>query len=104
MGDFDLVLNPTNNPVLDEYAQNMVNYVQNNSYLGSWINRASKNTDGTPFVLQMGGFFSHTKRAAADNQQHGYRRSDVCPGRWPSGIPTWVIEHGWHGGARVAWE
>jgi cyclophilin family peptidyl-prolyl cis-trans isomerase len=56
-GDFDMVLNPTNSPFLTDYAQNMVNYVQNNSYLGSWINRAD-----TGFVLQMGGFFSNTKR------------------------------------------
>src|SRR3954453_18353663 len=54
-GDFDMVLNPTNNQFLGDYAQNMVNYVQNNSYLGTWINRAD-----TGFVLQMGGFFSNT--------------------------------------------
>jgi cyclophilin family peptidyl-prolyl cis-trans isomerase len=56
-GDFDMVLNPTNSPFLTDYAQNMVNYVQKNSYLGSWINRAD-----TGFVLQMGGFYSNTKR------------------------------------------
>lgn len=61
-GNFDMVLNPTNNPVLNDYAQNLLNYVQNNTYLGSWINRAAKNQDGSPFVLQMGGFFSHTRR------------------------------------------
>jgi cyclophilin family peptidyl-prolyl cis-trans isomerase len=61
-GSFDMVLNPTNNPILNEYAQNMVDYVTNNNYLGSWINRASKNQDGSNFVLQMGGFFSNTKR------------------------------------------
>lgn len=61
-GDFDMVLNPTNNSALDDYAQNLLNYVQNNAYLGSWINRAAKNNDGSAFVLQMGGFFSHTKR------------------------------------------
>ncbi|HEX4414272.1 MAG TPA: peptidylprolyl isomerase [Lacipirellulaceae bacterium] len=61
-GDFDMVLNPTNNSALDDYAQNLLNYVQNNAYLGSWINRAAKNQDGSAFVLQMGGFFSHTKR------------------------------------------
>ena len=61
-GNFDMVLNPTNNPVLAEYADNLLNYVENHSYLGSWINRAAKNQDGSPFVLQMGGFFSHTKR------------------------------------------
>jgi cyclophilin family peptidyl-prolyl cis-trans isomerase len=31
--------------------------VEGNRYNGSWINRANEN-----FVLQMGGFFSHTKR------------------------------------------
>jgi cyclophilin family peptidyl-prolyl cis-trans isomerase len=56
-GDFDMVLNPTNNRFLGDYAQNMVNYVENNNYLGTWINRAD-----TGFVLQMGGFFSNTKR------------------------------------------
>jgi cyclophilin family peptidyl-prolyl cis-trans isomerase len=56
-GDFDMVLNPTNNPLLDDYANNMLNYVDANHYLGSWINRAD-----TGFVLQMGGFFSNTKR------------------------------------------
>ncbi len=56
-GDFDMVLNPTNSPFLTDYAQNLVNYVQSNSYLGTWINRAD-----TGFVLQMGGFFSNTKR------------------------------------------
>jgi cyclophilin family peptidyl-prolyl cis-trans isomerase len=61
-GNFDMVLNPTNNPVLADYAQNLLNYVQNNSYLGSWINRAGRARDGSPFVLQMGGFFSHTER------------------------------------------
>jgi cyclophilin family peptidyl-prolyl cis-trans isomerase len=60
VGDFDMVLNPTNNPVLADYAQNLVNYVQNNNYLGSWINRADKE-NGQNFVLQMGGFFSNTR-------------------------------------------
>lgn len=57
MGDFDMVLNPTNNPVLQGHVDNMLAYVEGNNYLGSWINRAD-----TGFVLQMGGFFSHTKR------------------------------------------
>ena len=56
-GDFDMVLNPTNNPVLQAHVDNMLQYVEENRYLGSWINRAD-----TGFVLQMGGFFSHTKR------------------------------------------
>lgn len=62
VGDFDMVLNPTNNPALIEYAGNMLNYVATNRYLGSWINRADTNPNGDGFVLQMGGFFSLTKR------------------------------------------
>jgi cyclophilin family peptidyl-prolyl cis-trans isomerase len=57
IGSFDMVLNPTNNPLLQAHADNMLRYVENNHYSGSWINRANEN-----FVLQMGGFFSHTKR------------------------------------------
>jgi cyclophilin family peptidyl-prolyl cis-trans isomerase len=57
VGSFDMVLNPTNDPVLQDYANNMIQYVEDNRYLGSWINRAVDD-----FVLQMGGFFSHTKR------------------------------------------
>lgn len=62
VGDFDMVLNPTNNPLLIEYAGNMLNYVTSNRYLGSWINRADVAANGSDFVLQMGGFFSLTKR------------------------------------------
>src|SRR4051812_11323486 len=62
MGNFDMVLNPTNNPKLQGYVDNFLDYVQHDRYLGSWINRAQKNDDGSDFVLQMGGFFSHTKR------------------------------------------
>jgi cyclophilin family peptidyl-prolyl cis-trans isomerase len=58
IGEFDMVLNPTNNPLLDAHAENMLRYVEDNRYNGSWINRADEN-----FVLQMGGFFSHTKRS-----------------------------------------
>lgn len=57
MGDFDMVLNPTNNPLLQGHVDNLLNYVNNGSYIGNWINRAS-----TGFVLQMGGFYSMTKR------------------------------------------
>jgi cyclophilin family peptidyl-prolyl cis-trans isomerase len=57
LGDFDMVLNPTNNPLLVAHVDNMLQYVEGERYRGSWINRAA---DG--FVLQMGGFFSHTKR------------------------------------------
>lgn len=57
VGDFDMVLNPTNNPVLQAHVDNMLEYVNADRYRGSWINRAAEN-----FVLQMGGFYSHTKR------------------------------------------
>lgn len=57
VGDFDMVLNPTANPVLQGYVDNFVRYVENNNYNSSWINRAP-----TGFVLQMGGFYSHTRR------------------------------------------
>jgi cyclophilin family peptidyl-prolyl cis-trans isomerase len=57
MGDFDMVLNPTNNPLLQGHVENMLDYVEFGSYRGNWINRAD-----TGFVLQMGGFYSHTKR------------------------------------------
>jgi peptidyl-prolyl cis-trans isomerase A (cyclophilin A) len=57
MGDFDMVLNPTHNTKLQGYVDNFLSYVNSDRYLGSWINRADSG-----FVLQMGGFFSETKR------------------------------------------
>jgi peptidyl-prolyl cis-trans isomerase A (cyclophilin A) len=57
LGDFDMVLNPTNNPRLQAHVDNMLQYVEDNRYRSSWINRADEG-----FVLQMGGFYSHTKR------------------------------------------
>lgn len=57
LGDFDMVLNPTNNPLLQGHVDNMLQYVEDNRYSSSWINRAD-----TGFVLQMGGFYSHTRR------------------------------------------
>jgi cyclophilin family peptidyl-prolyl cis-trans isomerase len=57
LGDFDMVLNPTNNPLLQAHVDNMLQYVEDNRYSSSWINRAD-----TGFVLQMGGFYSHTRR------------------------------------------
>jgi cyclophilin family peptidyl-prolyl cis-trans isomerase len=57
VGDFDMVLNPTDNPFLLGHVDNMLQYVEDNRYSSSWINRAD-----TGFVLQMGGFYSHTKR------------------------------------------
>jgi cyclophilin family peptidyl-prolyl cis-trans isomerase len=61
MGNFDMVLNPTHNTQLQGYVDNFLHYVDTDRYLGSWINRADKE-NGQDFVLQMGGFFSHTKR------------------------------------------
>jgi cyclophilin family peptidyl-prolyl cis-trans isomerase len=57
LGHFDMVLNPTENPLLEAHAENMVRYVEDNRYTSVWINRAAED-----FVLQMGGFYSHTKR------------------------------------------
>jgi cyclophilin family peptidyl-prolyl cis-trans isomerase len=62
MGNFDMVLNPTHNTALQGYVDNFMKYVNSDRYLGSWIQRAAKNQDGSDFVLQMGGFFSNTKR------------------------------------------
>lgn len=59
VGSFDMVLNPTNNSRLQGHVDNMLDYVKDNRYNSSWINRAD-----TGFVLQMGGFFSHTQRPA----------------------------------------
>jgi cyclophilin family peptidyl-prolyl cis-trans isomerase len=55
MGDFDMVLNPTGNSVLQNHVDNMVDYIQRETYTGTWINRAANG-----FVLQMGGFYSQT--------------------------------------------
>jgi cyclophilin family peptidyl-prolyl cis-trans isomerase len=57
IGNFDMVLNPRGEARLQGHVENLLDYVKNNSYNGSWINRAD-----TGFVLQMGGFFSQTKR------------------------------------------
>lgn len=57
VGDFDMVLNPTNNPQLQEHVDNLLAYVEDQRYRGVWINRAAEN-----FVLQMGSFYSHARR------------------------------------------
>jgi len=57
MGNFDMVLNPTHNSVLQGHVDNMLSYIDRETYTGTWINRAD-----TGFVLQMGGFYSQTKR------------------------------------------
>jgi cyclophilin family peptidyl-prolyl cis-trans isomerase len=63
MGNFDMVLNPTHNARLQGHVDNMLKYVEDDRYLGSLINRAARDTElHEDFVLQMGGFFSHTKR------------------------------------------
>jgi cyclophilin family peptidyl-prolyl cis-trans isomerase len=64
MGDFDMVLNPTNNPVLQNHVDNMLEYVNRETYTGTWINRAAKD-----FVLQMGGFYSQTLLPQFSNDQ-----------------------------------
>jgi cyclophilin family peptidyl-prolyl cis-trans isomerase len=56
VGDFDLVLNPTSNPALQGHVDNLLHYVLSGRYDDTVINRAAKYFDGTPFVLQMGGF------------------------------------------------
>jgi cyclophilin family peptidyl-prolyl cis-trans isomerase len=68
MGNFDMVLNPTKNPLLQDQVDNFLHYVNENSYLGSWINRAAKGGDGSDFVLQMGSLFSNTKRPSLTNE------------------------------------
>lgn len=57
VGDFDMVLNPTDNPVLQGHVDNMLQYVEDDRYDGVWINRADEG-----FVLQLGGFYAHTRR------------------------------------------
>lgn len=57
VGDFDMVLNRTGEARLQGYVDNFLQYVEEDRYLGSWINRAENG-----FVLQMGGLFSNTKR------------------------------------------
>jgi cyclophilin family peptidyl-prolyl cis-trans isomerase len=52
-----MVLNPTDNVLLEGHVENMLRYVEDERYKASWINRAS-----TGFVLQMGSFYSHTVR------------------------------------------
>lgn len=56
-GDFDMVLNPTNNPLLQEHVDNLINYVESKRYNCTVINRAD-----TGFVLQMGSFMPSTLR------------------------------------------
>ena len=77
IGHFDMVLNPTDNPLLEGHAANMLQYIENGNYNGSWINRAAEN-----FVLQMGGFFSHTKRPPlTSDSTRPVATFDPVPGR-----------------------
>jgi cyclophilin family peptidyl-prolyl cis-trans isomerase len=68
MGNFDLVLNPTHNALLQDQVDNFLHYVNENSYLGSWINRAAKGNNNEDFVLQMGSVFSNTKRPSLTSE------------------------------------
>jgi cyclophilin family peptidyl-prolyl cis-trans isomerase len=61
-GNFDMVLNPTKDTRLQGYVDNFLHYINTDRYLGSWVTRAADNQNGGNFVLQMGGFFSQTKR------------------------------------------
>jgi cyclophilin family peptidyl-prolyl cis-trans isomerase len=51
VGEFDMVLNPTNNPLLQGYVDNFLAYVNAERYHCSVINRAAEG-----FVVQTGGF------------------------------------------------
>ena len=64
VGDFDLVLNPTSNPLLQGHVDNMLHYVLSGRYDDSVINRAQTYL-GTPFVIQMGGFETLTAAVPA---------------------------------------
>ena len=69
----------------------MLEYVENDRYRGSWINRAAEN-----FVLQMGGFYSHTKRVPIDDRQHARRRFVRHRRRRAGGRESRPLEHGRH--------
>ncbi|MEN1680864.1 MAG: peptidylprolyl isomerase [Planctomycetota bacterium] len=59
VGDFDMVLNPTDNPALQPLVDNILAYVGTGRYHYAAINRAVDGEDDDPsndFVLQMGGF------------------------------------------------
>jgi len=62
VGDFDMVLNPTGNPLLDPYVDNLISYLDD--YHCSFINRAD-----TGFVLQMGSFYNNTLAPPTDMDQ-----------------------------------
>jgi cyclophilin family peptidyl-prolyl cis-trans isomerase len=59
-GDFDVVLNPTNNASLKGHVDNFINYVMSGRYDNTVINRADEN-----FVLQMGAFKTATPQVPA---------------------------------------
>jgi cyclophilin family peptidyl-prolyl cis-trans isomerase len=60
VGNFDMVLNPTGNPLLQGHVDNLMQYVTSGRYDNTVINRADKYLDqqqqAQQFVLQMGGF------------------------------------------------
>jgi hypothetical protein len=91
MGTFDMVLNPTNNPRLQGNVDNILAYVAADRYRGVWINRAD-----TGFVLQMGGFYSHTKRPPRTVESGCCLRP--CPRR---ARYSRFVEHRWYRVART---
>lgn len=59
VGNFDMVLNPTNDPNLQPLVDNVIAYVGLGRYHFTAINRAADGPTASPdddFVLQMGGF------------------------------------------------
>ena len=58
VGDFNMVLNPTNDPNLQPLVDNLVAYIGLGRYHFTAVNRAADGNAGTDddFVLQMGGF------------------------------------------------
>lgn len=59
VGNFDMVLNPTNDPNLQPLVDNVIAYVGLGRYHFTAINRAADGPTSSPdddFVLQMGGF------------------------------------------------
>ncbi|MCA9263449.1 MAG: peptidylprolyl isomerase [Planctomycetales bacterium] len=61
VGEFDMVLNPTNDPNLQPLVDNLIAYVGLGRYHNVAINRAADGTAGDPsddFVMQLGGFLA----------------------------------------------
>ena len=62
-GEFELHLNPTNDPNLEVHVDNIVEYIDSGSYVNMVINRADPS-----FVVQMGSFTSDTTDPASVGQ------------------------------------